>query len=215
MHRGPVLAKSGLFLAAALALAACERGDPSPRPVATPSATPSGDKVSIIRDDVGIERDAATPMVPLDLSIGFGDGGSELPEPAIAALREALATEQMKAGGAITLRGHSDSAGSDTANERASKARAEAVRDWLVENGVAANRITVIAFGEQNPVAPNARSDGTPDEAGRAKNRRVDMTIAVPPGTPPAVEEPEGTLVDELAGPDPTPEPVIGTTAKE
>ncbi|WP_120717037.1 OmpA family protein [Tsuneonella amylolytica] len=215
MPRGRVIASSSLILAAGLALAGCDRSDPAPAPVATPSASPSGDKVSIIRDDVGIEREAATPMVPLELSIGFGDGGSELPEPAIAALREALASEQMKAGGAITLGGHSDSAGSDTANERASKARAEAVRDWLVENGVDEGRITVIAFGEQNPVAPNARPDGTPDEAGRAKNRRVDMTIAVPPGTPPAVQEPEGTLVDELAGPDPSPEPVTGPTSKE
>lgn len=90
------------------------------------------------------------------------------------------------------------------ANLRASQRRAEVVRDWLVENGVAEDRIDVIAFGEQNPVSPNANPDGTPDEAGRAKNRRVDLTIAVPPGTPPAAAATdEGTLVEEITGPVP------------
>ena len=63
---------------------------------------------------------------------------------------------------------------------RASMARAEAVRDWLVENGADAERITTIAFGEQNPIEPNALPDGSPNEEGRAANRRVELTIDVP-----------------------------------
>lgn len=198
--------RSALLIAitAALALAGCNREAPAPEPAATPSATPTGDKVSIIRDDVGIEREAA-PMEPYEARIGFDDGGIDLSEAALAALGEALVSEQMEAGGRITLGGHTDSAGADAANLRASQRRAEAVRDWLVENGVAEGRIEVIAFGEQNPVAPNAKPDGTPDETARAKNRRVELTIAVPPGTPPAAAETgEGTLVDEIAGPAPT-----------
>jgi len=45
--------------------------------------------------------------------------------------------------------------------------------------GVAQDRISVIAFGEQNPVEPNAKPDGTPNERGREANRRVDVTVAL------------------------------------
>lgn len=51
------------------------------------------------------------------------------------------------------------------------------MRDFLVENGVEEERIEIVAFGEQNPVEPNALSDGSPNEEGRAANRRVEVTI--------------------------------------
>lgn len=69
-------------------------------------------------------------------------------------------------------------AGSDETNMRASRLRAEAIKAWLVEHGVDNERIAIIPFGEQNPVAPNAQPDGRPNEAGRARNRRVDISTA-------------------------------------
>lgn len=190
-----------IVLSLVAALAACDRDARDPVPAPAASTPVQGEKVSIIRDDVGIEREATAPLAPLAISIGFPEGGADLSGAAIARLREALASAQMEAGGSITLGGHTDSAGPDSANLRAAERRAGAVRDWLVEHGVDESRITVIAFGEQNPVAPNARPDGTPDEAGRARNRRVEMRVAVPSGTlsAEAVGESE-TLVDELTG---------------
>ena len=88
-----------------------------------------------------------------------------------------MASPQVEQGGPIILRGHSDSGGNDEGNMRASRARAEAVRDWLVDSGVDEARISLIAFGEQNPVAPNARPDGSPDPVGRAANRRVEIEV--------------------------------------
>lgn len=188
------------LLAGLALLAACDRKSPAPEPTPTVSVTASaaGEKVSIIRPDVEIEREP-TPLAPLDVRIGFDEGGTKLSPAAVAVLEDALASEQMKKGGAITLGGHSDAAGTDAANLTASRKRAEAVRDWLIDHAVAEERISVIAFGEQNPVAPNALPNGEPNEAGRARNRRVDLTIAVPQGTPPA-DDPSanGTLVDEL-----------------
>lgn len=194
----------------ALVLTACHRGEPSdeandaasaaPDVVLTPSdaASDGGGKISILRPDIEIAREPK-PMAPLSIRIGFDEGGSDLSDAARKALQEVLDSPQMKAGGAIVLGGHTDSAGNDAANLRASRTRAEAVREWLIEHGVAEKRITVIAFGEQNPVAPNAKADGTPDEEARARNRRVDITIAVPPGTPEAVKSGAAeTLVDEL-----------------
>jgi OOP family OmpA-OmpF porin len=84
------------------------------------------------------------------------------------------------AGGPIILRGHSDAGGNDAVNMRVSVERAEAVRDWLIEMGVAEDRIEVIGFGEQNPIAPNALPDGSPNEEGRALNRRVDVSVLLP-----------------------------------
>jgi OOP family OmpA-OmpF porin len=181
-------------------LAACDRQPAAPPPTPAAAAPSSSSTASIIRPEVEATARPSPALSPLTLRIGFDDGGAKLSPVAIAALEQALASEQMKAGGAITLGGHSDSAGSDADNLAASRRRAEAVRDWLVEHGIAAERIALIAFGEQNPVAPNALPDGKPDPAGRAKNRRVDLTIAVPEeqALAPAPSE-STTLVDRLA----------------
>lgn len=194
------MTRAALAALAAASLAACgqDAADPKPAPMASKATPGPPAKASIIRADVEVEREAA-PMAPLDLRIGFGEGGANLSQAALAALEQALASEQMRNGGAITLGGHSDSGGTDAANISASRQRAEAVRDWLVDHGVDPERITVIAFGEQNPVAPNALANGEPDEQGRARNRRVEMTVAVPAGSAPAATaSEETTLVDEL-----------------
>ena len=162
----------------ALTLAACNQTEPQP------PAEPVGDEAdapapqSIIRSDVEPVAPVAV-LTPLVTSISFADGGAQLSEGALAELATVRSSPQMAVGGPIILGGHSDAAGSDAANLRASAARAEAVAEWLVDMGVARDRITVIAFGEQNPVEPNAKPDGTPNEMGREANRRVEMTIAL------------------------------------
>lgn len=165
--------------AAALALAGCSDREPPAPPEPSPTATET--QTSIIRPDVAVER-IEPALEPLDASVTFAEGSGELSDAAIEDLEAILASEQMAEGGAIVLRGHTDSVGDDEANLRVSERRAELVRDWLVDKGVDAERIGVIAIGEQRPIAPNAQLDGTPDEAGRAANRRVDVTIALPAG---------------------------------
>lgn len=164
-------------LPVALALAACNQSSDepvSPEPATLP--TQSGETVSILRPDVEGPVEP-TPAEPLIETIPFEDGGSDLSAGALAKLKEIVAGSEFAGAGAITLRGHSDAGGSDAVNMRASEARAEAVKDWLVENGASEERITVIAFGEQNPIKPNANPDGSPNEEGRAANRRVEVTI--------------------------------------
>ena len=165
--------------AAALALAGCNDREPPPAPEPSPTAPPT--QTSIIRPDVEIER-IEPELEPFEGSVTFAEGGNALSDAAIADLEAIQETPQMAEGGAIVLRGHTDSVGDDDANMRVSERRAGLVRDWLVERGVAEDRITVIAIGEQRPIAPNARRDGTPDEAGRAANRRVEVSIALPAG---------------------------------
>lgn len=187
---------------AALTLAACERDAATQQPPVEPTPTQTArEPVSIIRDDIETTREEPR-LASLEARIGFPDGGAELSPAARAELATLLASPQVAAGGRIVLHGHSDSAGSDEANLRASRARAEAVRDWLVENGIAEERIAVVAFGEQNPIRPNALPDGSENEPGRAANRRVDITVEVSDGVPPAesTDAPE-TLIGELTRP--------------
>ncbi len=71
----------------------------------------------------------------------------------------------------IRIEGHTDADGSDTYNLRLSQSRAEAVRDYLVGKGVAAERLDPVGFGEMRPIA-----DNTTDE-GKQANRRVEFII--------------------------------------
>lgn len=160
-----------------LALSACSNDAPTPDP--TPTPTGGETPVSILRPDVE-QPPQIDEMMKLETRISFADGGSDLSEEALAELATVRESPQLAEGGPIELRGHSDAGGSDDANMRASTARAEAVKEWLVEMGVAEDRITIIAFGEQNPVEPNALPDGSPNEKGRAANRRVDVTVRLP-----------------------------------
>ena len=175
-----------IFPLTALALlAACQGrtdGDDGTAATSEPdgslTATPDPDApVSIIRPDVEQPELPEVPLEPLEVTIGFPEGGTELDAAATAALELLAASEQVASGGPITLRAHSDAGGNDAANMRASQARGEKVRDWLADKGVAEDRMTIIAFGEQNPVEPNALPDGSPNEAGRAANRRVAITV--------------------------------------
>ena len=208
MSRHPTSSKFHVaaFLMPALLLAACEQSAPAPEPTPEPSASAveTGEQASIIRSDIEIAR--TQDVEPLDTTIGFGDGGVELTDEAVTVLREAIESPQVaQFDGRIVLRGHSDAGGNDAVNMRVSQQRADAVKDWLVENGVGEERIATIAFGEQNPVAPNALPDGEPNEAGRAANRRVQMYVAVPDGaTIPTPAEPTAPAAtpspDENAG---------------
>ena len=72
----------------------------------------------------------------------------------------------------LAIGGHTDSVGSDALNDRLSQARAESVRNYLTEAGIAASHLTsATGYGKHQPVADNATAEG------RAKNRRVEIVI--------------------------------------
>ena len=86
----------------------------------------------------------------------------------------------------VTIEGYTDSKGGKAVNLPLSRERAGAVKDWLVKNGnVPATHITAKGFGEENPVAPNANTDGSDNPAGRALNRRVTIIVEKPATPPP------------------------------
>ena len=71
----------------------------------------------------------------------------------------------------IEIIGHTDNQGSDTYNNNLSLRRAESVRNYLTERGIAAKRISAKGKGASTPISTNDT------EEGRALNRRIEMRI--------------------------------------
>jgi len=71
----------------------------------------------------------------------------------------------------VQIVGHTDATGNDAANVQLSRDRANATRDYLASRGVAINRMATDGHGEREPVATNET------EAGRARNRRVEIFV--------------------------------------
>ncbi len=139
---------------------------------------------SILRPEVTAPAPEEEAVRAEDVVVGFDEAGKLLTDDAKAALDALVASPAARAGGAFTLRGHSDSRGDDRANLRASRRRAETVRDYLAAKGIDPARLTVIALGETTPLVPNAHPDGSDDPVARQKNRRVEVHVAPPPPAP-------------------------------
>lgn len=82
---------------------------------------------------------------------------------------------------AIRVVGHTDSIGTDAANDVLSLRRAESVQRWLAEAGIPPAVISTEGQGKRQPAAPNTLPNGADNPAGRQANRRVEL-IASPAG---------------------------------
>ncbi len=71
----------------------------------------------------------------------------------------------------LQIQGHTDDRGNDNNNMRLSQRRAAAVLDYIVENGIDAERLTSVGYGETEPIDTNDTREG------RTRNRRVEFVI--------------------------------------
>jgi outer membrane protein OmpA-like peptidoglycan-associated protein len=71
----------------------------------------------------------------------------------------------------FAIRGYTDTTGSVTGNLKLSDKRANAVRNYLVENGIDTSRLTAKGYGQESPI------DTNDTRAGRANNRRVEVKV--------------------------------------
>ena len=110
--------------------------------------------------------------VPTDISFAVGSAAIEPRlRPVLDAFANGLSGQPKMI---VRVVGHTDSTGSDAINDPLSLRRAQSVRDYLGDRGVATSRIEVSGRGSREPVADNAT------EAGRAKNRRVEIFLREP-----------------------------------
>jgi outer membrane protein OmpA-like peptidoglycan-associated protein len=101
----------------------------------------------------------------------FETGKAVLKSESFPALDEVVKVMEEDPRYILKISGHTDNVGSDTANMKLSKDRAQAVEQYLESKGLDAKRFRVEGFGATRPVASNST------DAGKAQNRRVEFSI--------------------------------------
>ena len=101
----------------------------------------------------------------------FDTGKSTLKPTSYKALNDLVEVMKLKPSMIIEIGGHTDNTGSKEINLKLSQGRADAVRNYLIQKGILAARITAKGYGDTKPVADNAT------EEGKAKNRRTEVTV--------------------------------------
>ena len=78
----------------------------------------------------------------------------------------------------VNIEGHTDGKGGDAYNQPLSERRASVVAQWLIAHaGASPANVHTRGRGKSKPIAPNTNPDGSDNLAGRAKNRRVEITV--------------------------------------
>ncbi len=129
--------------------------------------------------------------IALRSDVLFRFAKSNLTPAARKVLASVGATVKARATGTVKVTGYTDGIGSDAVNLPLSQARARAVVGALAAATAGASlSLQAGGQGSSNPVAPNTNPDGSDNPAGRALNRRVEITFAAktraPPTPPPA-----------------------------
>lgn len=123
-----------------------------------PTFTPEAPKTTVARKAYNIE---------------FQSGKTSF-TPEAAAVLDDLLNQLSLSGMMVQINGHTDNVGNADANMKLSKARAEAVKNWLMSNASStfpSERVSTRGYGDSVPVADNKSA------AGRAQNRRVEIVL--------------------------------------
>jgi len=99
----------------------------------------------------------------------FGFDKYAITDEMIPVLEQAKAILEEDQSVNFIVAGHTDSTGPEAYNQGLSERRANSVKDWLVSNGIAANRLEAVGFGETDPKYDNSTREG------RKLNRRVEL----------------------------------------
>ncbi|MGQ7246240.1 OmpA family protein [Halomonas sp. V046] len=120
---------------------------------------------------IGVERQGDNIVLNMPSSVTFGFDSSELTGSATSALNDVANVLTQYPETRVNIAGHTDSTGEAGYNQQLSERRAQAVGSFLGGRGVASSRLVVSGYGENQPIASNNT------EAGRAENRRVEITL--------------------------------------
>ena len=125
-----------------------------------------------------IKETATEVRIELAADVLFNFDQAALMPKARAELKQAAKLIRAKAKGTVRIDGYTDAKGSAAYNQKLSKQRANAVKNWFVEReGLQEVNFATQGLGASNPVAPNANPDGSDNPEGRRQNRRVEITL--------------------------------------
>ncbi len=121
--------------------------------------------------DKPVDADGCTIVSVVLKNVQFESNSSELTAGSSEALDKAVAEMKKYDHLRIEIQAHTDNTGDAGYNQSLSQKRAESVRDYMVDKGIAADRMEVKGYGESKPIADNNTREG------RAANRRVELKI--------------------------------------
>ncbi len=116
-----------------------------------------------------VKKEPDIPKQQLLRGINFRSGSPEMTFESHQFLEPVIKQLKQYPEVTIEVRGHSDSVGSYTKNMQLSQQRAESVRQYLISQGIEADRIRSAGFGSSSPIADNRTATG------RAMNRRIEV----------------------------------------
>ncbi|MBE9583573.1 OmpA family protein [Mucilaginibacter sp. JRF] len=120
-------------------------------------------KVYVTEEDKKVVKDAIN-----NLEFDFGKASIRSKSyPSLDKVAQLLVDKNFS----LKLAGHTDNVGSDAANLKLSKARAESIKSYLVSKGANASRVEATGYGKSQPIASNKTAEG------RQQNRRVEFTL--------------------------------------
>lgn len=135
------------------------------------SAQNGGCPVEPGRTEVQLTQEEQTVLNEAFDDLEFETGKSVIKVSSYASMDGLAALLQAKPAYRLLVSGHTDNVGKPATNLKLSKARADAVKKYLIRKGAAADQVITEGFGSRKPIASNATAEG------RQKNRRVEMRV--------------------------------------
>ena len=132
--------------------------EPEPEPVPEPEPAPPP-PIEPVKEKIVLR------------GVNFDFDRAEIRGDAAVILDEAVQILNRNPDRQVVIEGHTDWTGPEEYNQQLSESRAEAVKKYMIEQDVEEARLSVVGYGESQPVAPNDTRDG------RNRNRRVELKV--------------------------------------
>jgi outer membrane protein OmpA-like peptidoglycan-associated protein len=114
---------------------------------------------------------AAQPLLPVQFTLYFIDGKDELTDESKQIVDSVFAEIARRPVPDVIVIGHTDTVGSDVANDALSRQRAEVVRNAFVARGLAADKLVTVGRGKRELAVPTA------DGVSEPRNRRIEILV--------------------------------------
>jgi outer membrane protein OmpA-like peptidoglycan-associated protein len=129
------------------------------------------DSMDALAKSMALKKDTRGTVITLSGGVLFKTGEANLLPGAQVQLNQVADALKTQAEHHFVIGGHTDTQGTDSINDELSARRANAVREYLVVRGVAADAISAQGFGSHQPISDNKTTEG------RAMNRRVEIIV--------------------------------------